>query len=230
MRVPLKPIILISLLLIACEVGCFHYSHKYYSIRFENNGSREIEKIEMNTNSGAHTIEQFFSPGKVSVVGLQSKYSANAIYTISWQYDDNKKFVKKFDLRDELPADFKGHVVFSFNQENDVNFHQWMSPYQYDYSVELENKSKATIYNPFIKSSGGVLFVKYKDEMKMDDEIRVWNLKKFPANSIYTVSWTTENGKHYSKEFDLRNRISEDFSGVIQFAITKPDKIEYTIY
>ena len=118
-------------------------------------------------------------------------------------------------MRDELPVNLKGHVVFSFNQENGVDFYQWMSPYQYDYSVEMENKSKTTIYNPFIKSSRGVLFVKYKDELKINDEIRVWNLKSFPANSIYTVSWTAEDGKHYSKEFNLQDKLSEDFSGVI---------------
>jgi len=183
----------------------------------------------MNTNDGAYTIERLFSPGDVSVIGLQSQYPANAVYAIEWQYDGNKKYQKRFDLRNMLPEDFKGHVVFSFNNDNDVDFYQWMSPYQYDYSVELENRSKAPIYKPFIRSSGGVLFVKYKDELKVGDEISVWNMKSFPANSVYTISWTTEEGKSYSETFDFRDKLKEDFSGIIQFSINRPDKIEYSI-
>lgn len=183
----------------------------------------------MNTKSGSQIVSRLLSPGSIRIYSLGNAYPANDIYEIEWKYSDGKKFHKKIDLREQLPEDFKGHVVFSFNKDDDVNFYQWMSPNQYDYSVELENKSKTTIYNPFMRSSGGVLFVKYKDELKVGDEIKVWNLKSFPANSVYTISWTTVEGKSYSETFDFRDKLKEDFSSIIQFTINRSDKIEYSI-
>ena len=210
--------------------GCAIKVDRDFDIRFENNYSRMIERIEMQSKRGAYARRNFLLPGRVSVIGLGPTYPANDIYEITWQYSKNEIYKKQFDLKNLLPEDFRGDIVFSVTENNDLIFYQWLSPFQYDYSISFINESEGTIYNLSVKSSKGVFHItKYlKKKLSSGNEARLWGLKEFPANAVYTINWSLGNSEQFTKKIDLTKIIEKDFEGDIQFRIIQNNEINFS--
>lgn len=209
--------------------GCTNRAYRDFSIRFENRFHQEIEKIEMRSERGAYASRDFLKPGGVSVIGLGLTYPANDIYKIEWKYSDEEIYRITMDLRNDLPEDFKGDMVFSVTEKNELIFYQWISPYQYDYSIDLLNRSGAIIYKPSIKSSKGIIHLTkhLKEQLLNGDEVRFRHARKFPANALYKVAWVSENGARYVKEVDLNKAVGEDFNGAVEFVIVEGNDVQY---